>query len=108
MPANIRAGRESSGLLPDCVAKLQWRGQIACYYHIYLAFCAAEVSNWGGMKTHVDKLLATAKNLDVPLAGSLGIFALYLSGVYHQGVGDLDAALRIFQDAKFNLASFQG
>ena len=59
------------------------------------------------MKAHVDKLRATAKILDVPLAGPLGNFALYLAGVYHQGVGDLDTALHIFQDAKFDLPDLQ-
>jgi hypothetical protein len=65
------------------------------------------MSDWASMKAHVDKLRATAKILDVPLAGPLGIFALYLAGVYHQGVGDLDAALHIFQDAKFDLPDLQ-
>jgi len=77
------------------------------YFHIHLAFCAAEVSDWKLMKTHVDRLETAIKSLNVPMSGPLGFFVLYLEGVYHQGVGELDTALDIFKDPKFDLSQFQ-
>jgi hypothetical protein len=72
-----------------------------------MAFCAAAVADWAGMETYLAKLHATAKTHDVPLAGTLEFLALYLEGVYRQGIGDLDAALNIFQDTKFDLSHFK-
>jgi hypothetical protein len=72
-----------------------------------MAFCAAAIADWAGMKTRLDKLLAAAKNHDVPMAGALEIFALYLRGVYSQGVGDLDTALHTFRGRSFDLSRFK-
>ena len=104
---NIRTCRASSGVLPDCVSKVQWRGQILCYFHIYMAFCAAAVADWAGMKIYLNKVKATSTSRDVPAAAPLENLALYLKGVYHQGIGDLNMALDVFQDAKLNLSYFQ-
>jgi Cohesin loading factor len=101
----MRASRASSGVLPDCIATLQWRGHIMCYINCYMAFCAAAVTDWSTAKSHIDKVEATAKDLDVPLVGPLGSVLVYLTGVYHQGTGDLDTALEIFQDKRFDLPS---
>jgi len=68
-----------------------------------MAFCAAAVADWPTVRTHINKLRATAKNLEVSLAGPLGTLALYLKGVYYQGTGDLDEALQVYQDKKFDL-----
>jgi hypothetical protein len=92
------------GLLPDLTSDIQWRGQILCYFYIYMAFCEAAIADWAGAHKRIDKLRSTAKTFEVSLAGPLGCLVLYLTGVYHQGVGDLDAALQIFQDDKFNLS----
>jgi hypothetical protein len=37
------------------------------------------------------------------LNGILSLFSLYLSGVYYQGTGDLETALRIFADRRFEI-----
>ena len=68
-----------------------------------MAFCEAAIADWPGVHKRIDKLRSTAKHFEVSLAGPLGYLTLYLTGVYHQGIGDLDAALQIFQDEKFNL-----
>lgn len=106
---DIRTCRASSGLLPDCVSSLQWRRQVLCYFHTYMAFCAAAGANdWAAVKTYIDKLRATINCLEVSLVGPLEILALYLTGVYHQGTGDLKTALQIFRDNKFDLTPFTG
>ena len=104
---SIRSCRSSSGLLPDCLSANQWRGQILCYYYSYMAFLAASVADWAGMKAHLDKLQAASKDHGVSLTDPLKLIAFYVGGVYRQGVGDLDGALEIFKDSKFDLAHFQ-
>lgn len=42
--------------------------------------------------------------LDSSLIGPLSSIALYLSGIYHQGIGDLEEALEIFGDEKFDMS----
>jgi hypothetical protein len=69
----------------------------------YIAFCAAASGSWADVKNNIDKLKATANELEMPLVGPLGFLVTYLSGVYYQGIGNLDAALKIFQDKKFDL-----
>lgn len=101
--ADMRTSRETCGVLPDCIATLQWRGQIMCYLNCYVAFCAAAITDWPTVQSSIDKVESTAKEMEVPLVGPLGSVLLYLTGVYHQGIGDLDAALQIYQDKKFDL-----
>jgi len=59
------------------------------------------------VKKHVEKLNSALDRLDASLIGPLGSIALYLSGIYHQGTGDLETALEIFEDDKFDLDSFE-
>jgi hypothetical protein len=70
-----------------------------------MAFCMAAVADWPGVKRYVDELKSTAKTFEIPLAGPLGLLTTYLTGVYHQGIGDFDTALRIYENEKFNLTS---
>lgn len=74
-----------------------------CYVCGYMGFCAAVCGSWAEVKIHIDKLRATAAELEIPLVGPLGHLDTYLSGVYYQGIGKLDEALKIFQDDKFDL-----
>lgn len=74
-----------------------------CYYQLYMAFYAAGVSDWKQVKLNIDQLRSTARQFDFALPGPLECLALYLTGVYYQGVGDLGTALRIFQDPRFSL-----
>jgi hypothetical protein len=99
----MRAPRASPGVLPDCIVTLQWRGQIICYLNCYMGFCAAAITDWPTVQSHIDKIKTTSRDMEVSLVGPLGSVLLYLTGVYHQGTGNLDAALQTFQDKKFNL-----
>ncbi|TVY31853.1 MAU2 chromatid cohesion factor-like protein [Lachnellula subtilissima] len=92
-----------SGLLPDLVEKQEWRGSILCYFCLYLGFSAAARADWEQVRQNIDELKSTAKNFDIPILGPLECLTMYLTGIYYQGVGDLDAALHIYQDKRFNL-----
>ena len=102
---DARATKLSSGLLPDLVAKRQWRGHVLCYVRMYMAFCWAALAEWGQVKRYVDELRTTATAFEVSLTGPLGYLMFYITGVYHQGIGDLKTALEIFQDDRFKLST---
>src|SRR6187402_2395877 len=69
-----------------------------------MAFCFAWVGDWSEVKRCVEDLNSTARSFEISLEGPLECLTLYLTGVYHQGVGELDAALQIFQGKMFNLS----
>jgi hypothetical protein len=69
----------------------------------YMAFCAAATTDWPGVQSHLNKLKATARSLDLSLDGPLELLVLYLTGIYHQGIGNLDMALQIFRNNAFDL-----
>ncbi|RFU26883.1 hypothetical protein B7463_g9443, partial [Scytalidium lignicola] len=98
---NLRA---LSGPLPGFVTQLTWRGQVWCYYTIYIGFCAAAKSDWVGLKKSLEDIRTGPKKLDVSLTGTVGLFVTYLTGVYHQGIGDLERALKIFGGPEFVLS----
>lgn len=102
---DTRIARSSPGLLPDLVSKRHWRGEILCYFRLYMAFCWAGVANWTKAKQYLDELRSTVQSFEISLAGPLGHLMMYLDGVYHQGIGDFDTALHIFGHAKFNLST---
>ncbi|TAQ85061.1 hypothetical protein B7494_g6616 [Chlorociboria aeruginascens] len=105
---NITPIAGTPGLLPDLIAKMQWRGQLLCYFSIYLAFCSAAITDWDAVRKRIAELKDTAIKQEVSLSGPLGLLAKYLTGVYHQGIGDLDAALQIYQDERFLLSPVKG
>lgn len=74
-----------------------------CYFLLYHAFAAAARADWGKVRHYLDELEATAKSFEIPLSGPLECLVLYLTGVFHQGTGNFDVALSIFQDERFTL-----
>jgi hypothetical protein len=97
-----------SGLLPDFVLKRRWRGEISCYFRIYMACYWAGLANWTETKRYIDELRTAVRKFEVPMIGALGQLALYLDGIYHQGIGDFNTALQIFGDPKLNLNTAKG
>jgi hypothetical protein len=100
---DTRTARASPSLLPDLISKRHWRGEILCYFRLYMAFYWAGVADWAKTKRYIDDLRTTAETFEISLAGPLWHLMMYLDGVYHQGIGDFDTALQIFGDAKFNI-----
>ncbi|KAL5319804.1 hypothetical protein ACEPPN_012862 [Leptodophora sp. 'Broadleaf-Isolate-01'] len=103
LETDTRAPKKPPGLLPDLISQRQWRGEILCYFRVYMAFCSAGLGDWPETKRYIDDLRATARSFNILPTGALEFLAMYLTGVYHQGMGDLDLALNIFQEAKFAL-----
>lgn len=55
------------------------------------------------MRSSVDKIRSISQELELSLSSALDHLIMYISGVYYQGVGDLDAALQIFRNEKFHI-----
>lgn len=87
------------------MARRSWRGLIQCYFQIYIAFCAAGITDWPKVKHCIDKIYSTARDFEIDLKGTLECLTFYLTGAYHQGRGEFDAALRIFEHERFRLPS---
>lgn len=102
------AKKVSSSALPGILSHNRWRGEIICYFRLYLAFCVATIGNWTATRRYLDQLKATADDFEVSFEGPLGCLLLYLTGVYHQGVGDFEVALGIYRNPKFDLTAKRG
>ncbi|KAK2628468.1 hypothetical protein QTJ16_001571 [Diplocarpon rosae] len=100
-----RSVQKSQGLLPDMIAQRQWRGLLLCYFRVYIAFCSAGAGDWLETKRYIDQLKTTAQRFDIPLTGTLDHMAVYLTGLYYQGIGELDSALKVFQGDRFCLST---
>ncbi|CCU77457.1 hypothetical protein BGHDH14_bgh05022 [Blumeria hordei DH14] len=92
-----------NAILPDLLSKRQWRGQVLCYTRIFLAFCHTLGAEWSEVKKCLEELRRIVDTFQIPLATHLESLLFYLGGVFYQGSGDLDAALGVFQDSRFNL-----
>ncbi|SPN97602.1 uncharacterized protein DNG_01114 [Cephalotrichum gorgonifer] len=98
---NKERGAITAGPLPslqDAVRRASWRNEVHCYLHILMGLYLATQSRWGKVKESLDRVReATTESTN----GVIDLLALYLSGVYFQGTGDLDKAMSIFSDARF-------
>ena len=94
----------SSGILPQLLHQNQWRGQLICYLHAYLAFLSAVAGEWSTTKRNISKVEGMANAFGVALTGVLGSTTQYLKGVHSQGTGDLNTAIQSFEDGMFDLS----
>ncbi|KAK5993378.1 hypothetical protein PT974_06808 [Cladobotryum mycophilum] len=75
-----------------------WRIETQAYLNILLGLVAASHCQWANVKQVVLKL----KTLVSPSTQAMvRLLTTYLTGVYHQGIGDLQTALNIFKDDCF-------
>jgi hypothetical protein len=95
--------RKGSSPLPEALEKHQWRGLFICYFHVYLIFCFAAISDWKSVKDHLEKLGFSVHDLERSARSLLEHFHTYLTAIYLQGIGDLDSALKVFRDPKLYL-----
>ncbi|CAJ0554095.1 Ff.00g126070.m01.CDS01 [Fusarium sp. VM40] len=96
--AGIRYGPSIS--LQEAIAQREWRLEAQSYLTILLGLYAASHCQWDSVKQFMEKLQTP---LTSSIQGILRLLAVYLSGVFHQGTGDLRAAMEIFQSPLFDL-----
>lgn len=71
-----------------------------CYLHILIALYSATQSRWGKVRESLDKVQAAV----VTSANSaMEIISLYVWGIYYQGTGDLEKAVIIYNDPRFEI-----
>lgn len=97
--AGIRYGPSVS--LQEAIQQREWRMEAQAYLNILLGLFTASHCQWDKVKQFIVKL----ETLITPSTqGILRLLAIYLSGVYHQGTGDLQTALDIFRAPSFDIA----
>lgn len=84
--------------LKTAIKQRTWRLEAQAYMNILLGLIGASHCQWGTVKQVITRAQAIIDG-SAPIA--LRSLLLYLLGVYHQGIGDLKTALRIFLDNSF-------
>lgn len=72
---------------------------------VYLIFALCARTEWPAARVRLSNVKETLSNLSTTAAEPLILLSQYLSGVIHQGTGDLPSALSIFQSPSFALPS---
>ncbi|KAJ3955639.1 hypothetical protein N0V92_007821 [Colletotrichum tropicale] len=92
--------------LQGSIEQAKWRTEMFCYLQALTGLYFATHSQW----SKVEQCVAQLQQAITPAVNDIfNIFSLYLSGVYHQGTGDLETALILFEDERLDLlAGFGG
>lgn len=77
-----------------------WRRELQCYLQLLRGLHLATHSRWQEVSKCVEELEGVVRQ---PLEGIIGLFSCYLSGVYHQGTGNLEMAKSIYEGTLLNL-----
>lgn len=93
-----RKSRPLGTCLPEVMKQSDWESDLTCYIQVLIGLQAATLSDWAKVK----RCLESTKDLK-PLSRVVGLMRLYLTGVHAQGTANLDDALRIFEDPRFDL-----
>lgn len=99
-PLDARKLRGPPASLPEAVKSADWRRDMKCYLQIVRGLHFASGSKWAEVKKCVGELESLVKT---PLEGVYGLYTMYLSGVFHQGTGDLETASIIYGRPSFGL-----
>lgn len=108
MPANVGVDKGypahvfSESLL-DASARLAWRRDLNCHLRLQLTFVLCSRTEWAAAKASLQQLSDAMQAPGVEISHFLVNLATYLSGVIHQGTGDLKSALAVYQSHTFAL-----
>ncbi|KAF9881168.1 hypothetical protein CkaCkLH20_01318 [Colletotrichum karsti] len=94
----------SGSSLQGCIEQAKWRTEIFCYLQLLTGLYFATHSQWAKVEQCVAKL---QQAITPGINDIFGLFSLYLSGVYHQGTGDLETALLLFEDERLSISAGQ-
>ncbi|ETS80222.1 hypothetical protein PFICI_07751 [Pestalotiopsis fici W106-1] len=92
--------RSNPTSLQEAIKGADWRREFKCYLQIIRGLHLATISRWPAVWKCVEELDSLVKS---PLEGVVGLYSCYLSGVYHQGTGNLAAAKSIYEGALLSL-----
>lgn len=94
-PAHARPPAHS---LPMAIEQASWQAEVKRYVYALIALISATRTQWSRVHDCIQKIEALSPK---PEGGRLGLLVLYVTGVYHQGIGDFRRALQIFSDRRF-------
>lgn len=97
--------RASPTCLQDAIRSADWRRELKCYIQILRGLHSATHSRWQDVSKCVMELEKLAQS---PLSGIIGVYSIYLSGVYRQGTGDLELADSIYKHPDLSLDHDKG
>lgn len=100
--ADKKRHKQSPVSLPVMLLSTQWRLIISSYARIHQAFCAAIRTQWDVMLKQLQELESLLPHIDEK-SSSIYHYYLYLTGVYQQGIGNLDSALATYADDRLAL-----
>ncbi|KAF6819757.1 75k gamma secalin [Colletotrichum sojae] len=90
--------------LKDSIEQARWRTEMFCYLQALTGLYFATHSQW----SKVEQCVAQLQQAITPGVNDIfNLFSLYLSGVYHQGTGDLETALLLFEDERLSIRAGQ-
>ncbi|WQF79779.1 Putative chromatid cohesion factor MAU2 [Colletotrichum destructivum] len=91
--------------LRESTEQAKWRTEIFCYLQALTGLYFATHSQW----SKVEQCVAQLQQAITPTVNEIfNVFSLYLSGVYHQGTGDLETALLLFEDERLSIHAGRG
>ncbi|GJC93633.1 mitochondrial membrane protein Pet127 [Colletotrichum higginsianum] len=91
--------------LRESMEQAKWRTEIFCYLQALTGLYFATHSQW----SKVEQCVAQLQQAITPTVNEIfNVFSLYLSGVYHQGTGDLETALLLFEDERLSIHAGRG
>lgn len=86
---------------------MNWRLRLLSYCYVYQIFCFAMRTEWRAAKDALQKLNASMREIDCAEEAELEVLSIYLSGICLQGTGELDLALKVYQNPIFRLGTMQ-
>ncbi|KAK4203251.1 cohesin loading factor-domain-containing protein [Triangularia verruculosa] len=88
--------------LPEALKQNDWGRELSCYTHILVGLQAATVTDWAKVKQNLDAIRQQPHTS--PSSGSsLEILTLYLEGCLQQGTANMDEALAVWKNPRFEL-----
>ncbi|KAL5624560.1 hypothetical protein BROUX41_004620 [Berkeleyomyces rouxiae] len=91
--------------MQEALRRANWRAHIRCYLLVISGLFAATHSRWFPVKESIKRL----ETLISPSGDSVvDLMALYLKGIYLQGTGDLEEALKTFSDTRYQVTATGG
>ncbi|KAI0969803.1 hypothetical protein F4678DRAFT_463131 [Xylaria arbuscula] len=86
--------------LEDAVQLVDWEVEATCYLHILRGLHLATSTKWDEVQYCVSQLETMVSTTS---GSTVVLYSMYLTGVYHQGTGDLDAAIKVYSHPNFSL-----
>ncbi|EFY88055.1 75k gamma secalin [Metarhizium acridum CQMa 102] len=91
--------------LSTAIRQRSWRTEAQAYLNVLLGLLAASHCQWDRVKQFMEKLDTLITPSTQP---TIGLLSTYLTGVYRQGTGNLEAALTIFLEGRFDIPQTSG